>query len=259
MPSTPKTEFAVRDKVLLQGDADLLVADTKRFFSKQRLELSAARDERSKISREIHDGVLQVLTAVSLKLASLSRLISSDPKSALMLTLELDDLVSTEQHALRTWLAQDGETAPVAMTSASDLSKALEALCRRAESQWGLRVELMHGPQRAVPRLIADHVYRIVQEAMANAGKHARAAHVRVRLRIKSDDVLVVVTDDGLGFPFRGQYDLALLHMRGIGPRSLMQRVDSLHGGLLLTSTSSGSTLEITLPLFAKQTSPSSG
>ena len=58
----------MRDTVQLQGDADAVAADTKRYFSRQRLERSAARDERSRVSREVHDGVLQVLTGVSLQL-----------------------------------------------------------------------------------------------------------------------------------------------------------------------------------------------
>ena len=109
-------------------------------------------------------------------------------------------------------------------------------------------MELMHGPQRAIPRLIADHVYRVVQEGIANAGKHARAAQVRVRLSAHLDVVQVVVADDGVGFAFRGEYDLAQLQRRGIGPKSLLQRVASLNGDLILTSTLSGSRLEITLP-----------
>jgi signal transduction histidine kinase len=242
-----------RNTVLLEGDAGAIAADTKRFFSKQRLERAATRDERLRVSREVHDGVLQVLTAVSLRLAVLARLIESDPKAALTLASELEALVTGEQRALRAWLGQESDEGRVAMAPASDLTAALDALCRQAEPQWGLRVELMHGPQRAVPRAVADHVYRLVQEAIANAGKHARAAHVRVRLSASGNAVRVVVTDDGLGFPFHGEYDLERLQKGAMGPRSILQRVASLHGELILTSTSSGSTLEITLPLSVSE------
>jgi signal transduction histidine kinase len=251
MSSTLRPDFTLRETVLLQGEANLVAADTKRFFSRQRLERSVARDERSRVSREIHDGILQTLTAVSLRLSALSRLIESNPLAAQAMASELDQLVTTEQRSIRRWLAQD-ESSGVALTPASDLSAALGALCQQAESQWGLNVKLMHGPQRSVPRSIAEHVYRLIQEAIANAGKHARAAHVRVRLSANLDAVQIVVTDDGVGFPFRGGYDLTLLQKRAIGPKSLMQRVASLDGDLFLTSTMSGSTLQIALPLGAR-------
>ena len=251
MSSTPRPDFPLRETVLLQGEANLVAADTKRFFSRQRLERSVARDERSRVSREIHDGILQTLTAVSLRLSALSRLIESNPLAAQAMASELDELVTTEQRSIRRWLAQD-DSSGVVLTPASDLSAALGTLCTQAESQWGLNVKLMHGPQRGVPRCIAEHVYRLVQEAIANAGKHARAAHVRVRLSVNLDAVQIVVTDDGVGFAFRGGYDLTLLHKRGIGPKSLMQRVASLNGDLHLTSTMSGSTLQITLPTGAR-------
>jgi two-component system NarL family sensor kinase len=142
------------------------------------------------------------------------------------------------------------------MASAAELACALEHLCRQAEAQWGLRVELREGPQRMIPRAVADHVYRIIQEAVANAGKHARAAHASVRLRLGVDALTVTVADDGVGFPFRGQYDLQTLRERGIGPRSLRERVASLRGQMTLTSTMSGSTVEIVLPLTTRPSGP---
>ena len=117
--STSRPDFQLRETVLLQGDAGLVAADTKRFFSKQRLERSVARDERSRISREIHDGILQTLTAVSLRLAMLARLIESNPSAALALVTDLDKLVTTEQRSIRSWFAQD-EASGVALTPPSD-------------------------------------------------------------------------------------------------------------------------------------------
>jgi signal transduction histidine kinase len=62
--------------------------------------------------------------------------------------------------------------------------------------------------------------------------------------------VRIVVADDGCGFPFHGRYDLAALIAHELGPVSLRERVDSLHGDLVLTSRPSGSRLEVTLPLY---------
>ena len=256
MPTSPtRPDFPTRETILLQGEANLVAADTKRFFSKQRLERSVARDERSRLSREIHDGILQTLTAISLRLSAVSRLMKSNPSAAMVIMSELDELVTAEQRSIRSWLAQD-EKGDAVLAPSSDVSAALATLCQQAECQWGLRVKLLHAPLRALPRHIADHVYRLVQEAIANVGKHAKAAHVVLRLFTNTDGLHLVVTDDGVGFPFHGEYDLALLQKRGFGPRSLMHRVASLHGDLMLTSSSSGSTVDITLPLASRASAP---
>jgi signal transduction histidine kinase len=70
-----------------------------------------------------------------------------------------------------------------------------------------------------------------------------------VEFKITRDRVYITVTDDGRGFPFSGRYDLAALTDAQLGPVSLKQRVASLHGELVLTSTLIGSRLEISLPV----------
>ena len=63
-----------------------------------------------------------------------------------------------------------------------------------------------------------------------------------------ADRVHLVIADNGCGFPFRGRYDLTALNARNWGPVSIKERVASLHGELVLTSTMSGSRIEILLP-----------
>ena len=250
LPS-PRTDLPFGETVLLQGDADFVAADTRRFFSKQRVERAAADGERQRVGREVHDGALQALTGVSLQLSALATLIASDPTAAIALVRNLEQLVSNEQRALRGWLSQQAQSAPLATTSGQQLSSALAALCLRAESQWGLRIEFREGVHRAIPQALGEHVYRIVQEAIANVGKHAHATHVVVQLRASVSEMQIIATDDGAGFPFRGEFDLADLQQRGVGPRSLLQRVASLNGELRLTSTLSGSRIDIRLKLPA--------
>jgi signal transduction histidine kinase len=56
------------------------------------------------------------------------------------------------------------------------------------------------------------------------------------------------VADDGVGFPFHGTLDLDALRRRGVGPRSIMDRVNSLNGALIIASGLSGAELRISLP-----------
>ena len=74
-------------------------------------------------------------------------------------------------------------------------------------------------------------------------------SRLRVEVEILDDRVYLVVADDGGGFPFRGRYDLAELTAKESAPVSPKERVASLRGQLALSSTLSGSRLEISLPL----------
>ena len=113
-----------------------------------------------------------------------------------------------------------------------------------------MRVELSVDSRGTVPRILGDEVYRLVQEALTNAGRHARANMVRVIVRLGANPspVHITVADDGCGFPFRGRYDLAKLIETQAGPRSLRERVATLRGELVLTSELSGTQIDISLP-----------
>ena len=199
------------------------------------------------LRREIHDGLLQLLSGISLRLASVAALIRSDRRKAPAAVEELSQTVSQEQKLLRKWLRRDDRRS--IDSAVVDFVPLIDQVCRQAQSQWGLEVALRHSPRVEVPAAIADNAYRIIQEALANAGRHARAAHARVAVRVRGARLHLVVEDDGRGFPFHGNYDLETLMTRRIGPRSLMERVAALNGDVSLDSTTSGSRIQIELPL----------
>ena len=246
-----RDSLLARDKTMLDRGGDAVASDTRRFFSRHRIEDAAARDERQRVEREVHDGALQALTAVSLQLDALRRLIPSEPIAAGQLATRLQETIAEEQRTLRAWFAAH-RLAGVSRNIASDeLIAALRTLCERSQSQWGLQVKLRHGVLRSIPHELPDHIYRLVQESIANVGKHARAANASVRIDIYTATVNVVVADDGVGFVLRGRHDLAALQRMAQGPRSLMHRVASLRGEMWLTSAACGTTLEFSLPTGA--------
>ena len=131
----------------------------------------------------------------------------------------------------------------------SELSAVLEKIRERIGRQWALRIQLTIGGHGHVPRPLSDDIYSIVQEALSNIARHAHAKLGHVTLLLLHNRVSVTVADDGCGFPFHGRFDLPALLARDIGPVSLRERVATRHGSLLLVSSLSGSTLEISLPL----------
>lgn len=78
------------------------VANINQMFSRERLERAAAQDERLRLARELHDGVLQSLTGATLQLETLSRLIDADPRAAQKRLRDIEGLVIEEQRELVT-------------------------------------------------------------------------------------------------------------------------------------------------------------
>lgn len=212
------------------------------------------QNERLRLAHELHDGLLQMLTGLTLQLEAAVQLVDADPHAARTHIREIQQLIVDAQRELREWI--DDARHPNRRTAPrTGLAIALDTLCRRV-SRWGPRVELATNGLESMSSEIGDHVYRIIEEGLSNVTRHAHAQMARVEVGIRESIVRVVIADDGCGFPFRGRYDLATLEARHLGPRSLKERVASLGGTLVLASTLSGSTLEIELPLHEEQCIP---
>lgn len=236
---------------MLEGAGRQAVADVNKLFSKERLQQDAMHDERMRLARDLHDGMLQSLTGAVLQLEAVWHLIETNPQAARERLRDVQQMISQEQRELRVWIESFKPAAPLAAASGGELVAMLEQLRQRVAWQWGLCVEISVEIRRAVPRVLGDEIYRIVQEALTNVGRHAGAsiAHVSLKLGLGSGPVHIDVSDDGSGFPYRGRFNLGELMARRIGPNSLRERVASLRGEMVLTSELSGSRLEISLPV----------
>jgi signal transduction histidine kinase len=234
---------------VLEGLAREVVtnASADHYLSEKRKLFTSSLSERLRLARELHDGLLQSLTGATLQLEAGLRLMDSDPRAAREQFREAQELIVERQRELRSWIDSVRHPRHEPRTAFIDLTPLLAKLCQRV-GRWGPRVELDSTGLAHVPASVADHVYRIVQESLNNVARHANARVACVEVRVAPDVVRIVVIDDGCGFAFRGRHDLATLNAHGIGPASIKERVASLAGKLVVTSTLSGSKLEIELP-----------
>jgi len=241
-PSDRFLEGLARE-VIANASADHYVSDRHKAFS-------SAVNERLRLARELHDGLLQSLTGATLQLEAALRLIDADRQGAREQIREAQELIAERQRELRAWIDSVRHENTTHAQSPVPLASVLQTLCRRV-SRWGPRVELDAPDVARIPAAVADHVYRVVQEGLSNVTRHAHARVARVEVRVSGTAVRIGITDDGCGFPFRGRYDLAALNARGIGPVSLKERAMSLGGKLVVTSTLSGSKVDVELPALA--------
>jgi two-component system sensor histidine kinase UhpB len=160
-----------------------------------RTALSAQEAERLRVARELHDEIGQTLTAVILHA---ERAAEGDPGEA---PRQLRDVAEAVRDSLDEVRRISRELRPEALDDLG-LVSGLLALCSRVERQGGPRVRPML--QKGLPPLSPEVelvIYRVAQESLTNAMRHARAREASVRLMADAEAVVLTVTDDGVGMP----------------------------------------------------------
>jgi signal transduction histidine kinase len=201
--------------------------------------LEASDAERRRIASDLHDGVVQELTGVSLTLAAQGRT-SIEPEQA----LEASEAIRSSIKSLRSLLVEiyPPNLAEEGLESAiGDLLSGLRV--RGIET----RLDAPAGDS-GIPSEIATLVYRVAQEALRNVVSHSAAHHVRVVLAVEDGAVRLVVDDDGRGFTTDTLDDR---YTEGhVGLRSLAGLVAQLDGTLTVSSRpGTGTRVETTIPL----------
>ena len=203
-----------------------------------RSSVAAADAERRRWARELHDETLQGLGALQVLLSSALRRGDSDRREQAM--REAVAHITREIENLRAIIT---ELRPAALDELG-LDAAIEALLERHREQSGFEVEAELALPRAPTRLdveLESIVYRLVQEALTNVAKHARASHVRLSIREDEGQLQLEVQDDGAGFDSR-----AVSH--GFGLAGMRERVSLAGGDLEIDSGEHGTLMKASLP-----------
>jgi two-component system, NarL family, sensor histidine kinase LiaS len=208
----------------------------------QQAEGLAIQAERTRISRDLHDAIAQRLFSLSMSTAALPELIAQDRDRGVEQAKAIARLAEQTQLDLRGLLL---ELRPTTVLQ-HGLSSAMRALCE----EWG---HVNHIPAdcdviltgRHIPAVIEDALYRIAQEALSNIARHAHATRVHVSLVEGQRQIILSVTDNGVGFRSDAP------HTSGrFGLTSMRERARSVGGELIVESTpAAGTTIQATLPI----------
>lgn len=207
------------------------------------IRVAASGEERLRISRDLHDGVLQSLSGVALRVHALQSEIEQRPSSARASAVEILRILEENQREIRGMVR--GLSAEQQRNGDPELAARLEALRERMLAEWSLHVDLSGVPANERVGSIRSDLTHIIGEAAVNARKHGGASRVRVRFEEADGALTVRISDNGSGFPFRGRRSADELRDEQTGPRSLMERVQSLGGSLEIDSEPGGATLDI--------------
>ncbi len=228
--------------VLVAWMADRVDNTAKRYASlfrqaSERL-LTVEEDERRRIALELHDGVGQVLTAMTLTLDAAGGSLGPRAKA---------HRVGAARRMAATALAEVRHLAH-RMRPARLEERGLTAAIRDLAGQSGFPVRVHVDPElEPMPALeptMTVGVYRIVQEALANAARHSGAPVAHVSIGLRDSHLVVVVSDEGRGFSPRAAVD------PGIGLAGMYERAELLGGALSIQSAEGkGTTVALDLPL----------
>ena len=223
--------------LLLFAQSAATAVATARSVEAQRLRhsLRSAEQERTRWARELHDETLQGLAALRVLLQSGLKLGGDALEEAARTAAEQ---VTTEIAGLRALIT---ELRPAALDQLG-LTAALDGLAQRSREVDGLEVgvEVEVDGDTLDPDL-RTAVYRLVQEALTNAGRHARAQRVNVRITRGRDGLEVVVADDGRGFDEAAPTE-------GFGLAGMRERAALMGGTLELGTSAAGTTVRAVLP-----------
>jgi len=210
--------------------------------------INAAREEeRTRISREIHDELGQKLTVLKM---SVSRLRQALPREPEALRSSASAILESIDGLLRTVRDLSTELRPVVLDHLG-LVEAIKWQARQFESRTGIACGIRSRLDGvAVDPNRSTDLFRVVQEALTNVVRHARATRVQIQLLREAGDLLLEVSDNGQGIQQEDGSRQASLGLLGI-----RERIQALGGTVEISSTSgSGTRLRVRIPLVAKET-----
>jgi two-component system NarL family sensor kinase len=210
--------------------------------------VESQESERARLSRELHDGISQMLVSVKLllesALAQLERSGTRVPAAEAPLATGVARLGDTLRevrrisHALRPAMLDD-----------LGLAAALEQLTRELGDESGIEIgftQIAHSHAARLPDDVSTMLFRLAQEALTNIVRHAEAARAALTLEVSSQGVALTIADNGRGFDIEEtQADPRV----GMGLRNMRERVEKFGGTFALSSRPGHTVVSVRVPL----------
>ena len=220
-----------------------------RIVEKHRSEISALNErlmkaqeqERSRIAGELHDGVMQQMLAVTMMVGTAKRRVTANPADAAATM----DKVQEKLVKVGSDIRQLSHDLHPPILQEAGLPSAVRSYCDEFSAAHGLSVSCDADDRaRDLSRGAALALFRILQEALGNAAKHAAARQITVRLTRSNDMVSLTVSDDGVGFDRSRSGTSA-----GLGLITMRERASQLGGTFEFDSTpGAGATIRVVIP-----------
>ncbi|CAG5084220.1 Sensor histidine kinase LiaS [Thermobacillus xylanilyticus] len=212
---------------------------------KEQLKFKAITEERQRLARELHDAVSQQLFAISMTATAVKRTLDKDFERAKRQVELIEEMASVAQSEMRALLLH---LRPVHLDG-KRLPQALEALVEELQQKVpNMVIALDQEPHLAILPEAEDHLFRIVQEALSNTLRHARASRMDISLRREQGQLHLLMRDDGVGF------DMEAKKQTSYGLLTMEERVHEMGGTMTLRSApGEGTEIDIRVPVLMEE------
>ncbi len=231
----------IRD-ISARKKAERELTESKAHLKELSIFLQRAReDDRAHFARELHDQLGQNLTALRIDFNSLAGLLATTDTTITTRLTAIDHMINNTVDATR----QLCEELRPGMLDDLGFEAAISSYTKNFTRQFGVPCDLMLDKEDyALDQLLATALFRIVQEALTNVARHARATHAMVALQDRGGELLLTIADDGAGL----SADLAG-ERKTYGLLGMRERVDMLGGRMAIDSAPGrGTHIEVRIP-----------
>ncbi|HEY0753190.1 MAG TPA: sensor histidine kinase [Ktedonobacteraceae bacterium] len=195
-------------------------------------------EERQRMARNLHDSVKQQTFGMTLLIGAGKKYLERDPARACLYLTEAEALATQTRQEL-TALIQ--ELRPLALTE-----KGFTTVLQEYSVQWsrhtGIVVETSLQETSSLSPEQEENVFRVAQEALTNVVRHSKANRVSVRLLQETEQVCLIIRDNGQGF------DVVKAIGKGLGLTTMRERIEAYQGTVSISSTNEGTIVEIRIP-----------
>lgn len=201
---------------------------------------SAIMEERQRLARELHDAVSQQLFAISMTATAVGRTLEKDFDKAQRQIALIEEMSAVAQSEMRALLLH---LRPVYLEG-KGLEQGLQELIKELKVKVPIDIVFEMDPDVQLLKGVENHLFRIVQEAISNTLRHAKAEKMEIRLHRRGDTVRLTLRDDGIGF------EMDESKQTSYGLSNMQERINEIGGSIqFITAPGKGMRIEITVPL----------
>ncbi len=210
--------------------------------------IKAQEEVRKELSRNLHDGTIQQLSAISMNLEYAKKLLQHDPQAAHEELTNIQKLANKAAREARLLLF---ELRPIILET-QGLLPTLEQYVTQLNENENFVVEAEFAPIPPLKKDVAGTIFSIIQEAINNIKRHARATHVKITVNATAEHMLVHVKDNGTGFDV-SKVKASYTRRGSLGLLNMEERARLLDGVLAITSNTEGpdrgTTVTLSIPI----------
>ncbi|MGO8764895.1 MAG: PAS domain S-box protein, partial [Limisphaerales bacterium] len=209
--------------------------------------IKAQEAERSRVARELHDGVNQIIASVKMRLRNVQETLSTFQPATNEILMRCDRLLAKALEENRR-IAHDLHPADL---NNLGFTEACHHLCNEFQSRTNLKVQCritLPATKRLAPNVELT-LFRIVQESINNIEKYARAKTVKLRISVRNNTIVMKIQDDGCGFDTKKVKPARMEKRSGLGLTNMRERALALGGSYALVSApKKGVTIVVRIP-----------